>query len=156
MFSIDTDTGFKDMVVINVAWGLGENVVQGSINPDEYQVFKPLLGNDSYNPIIDKNLGDKEKKMVYARSSTTKNINSTKKERSSYVLEDKEILRLAEWAIEIEKHYGQAMDIEWAKEGQNDKLYIVHARPETVQSQKEAGSMRAYELKEEEMRFSPG
>jgi len=148
MFSIDTETGFEDMVVINAAWGLGENVVQGSINPDEYQVFKPLLGRDSYNPIIDKILGDKEKKMVYARSSTTKNINATKKERSSFVLEDEEILTLAEWAVEIEKHYGQPMDIEWAKDGQNGKLYIVQARPETVQSQKEAGSMKAYELKE--------
>ncbi len=149
MFSIDTETGFKDMVVINAAWGLGENVVQGSINPDEYQVFKPLLGADSYNPIIDKNLGDKEKKMVYARSSATKNINTTKKERGSFVLEDKEILTLAEWAVEIEKHYEKAMDIEWAKDGKNGKLYIVQARPETVQSQKEAGSMKAYELKEE-------
>jgi pyruvate,water dikinase len=149
MFSIDTETGFKDMVVINAAWGLGENVVQGSINPDEYQVFKPLLGADSYNPIIDKNLGDKEKKMVYARSSATKNINTTKKERRSFVLEDKEILTLAEWAVEIEKHYEKAMDIEWAKDGKNGKLYIVQARPETVQSQKEAGSMKAYELKEQ-------
>jgi len=158
LFSIDTETGFPDVVVINAAWGLGENVVQGTVNPDEYRVFKPLLGQDHFRPIIDKTLGAKEKKMVYARGGTkaTKNMDTLKGERRSFVLADDEMLQLARWACRIEDHYGKPMDIEWAKDGDTDELFIVQARPETVQSQKEAGSLRAYSLKEEGKRLLSG
>ncbi len=149
MFSIDTETGFENIVVINASWGLGENVVQGAVNPDEYQVFKPLLKQGEYKPIIDKILGDKEKKMVYARGGETRNKNTSKKERRTYVLDDSEILKLAGWAAEIENHYQKPMDIEWAKDGDSKDLFIVQARPETVQSQKEVSLMKTYRLKEE-------
>ncbi|MGD9042029.1 MAG: phosphoenolpyruvate synthase, partial [Desulfobacteraceae bacterium] len=150
MFSIDTETGFPDVAVINASWGLGENVVQGAVNPDEYRVFKPLLNQDRYQPIIEKALGEKEKKMVYAKggSETTKNINTPKKERRTFVLEDDEILKLSRWACQIEDHYGKPMDIEWAKDGETGELFVVQARPETVQSQKEAGTLKTYSLKE--------
>jgi pyruvate,water dikinase len=151
MFSIDTETGFPDVVVINAAWGLGENVVQGTVTPDEYRVFKPLLDKDGTTPIIEKTLGAKEKKMVYAKGGgkTTKNIDTRKKERRTFVLQDGEILRLARWACTIEDHYERPMDIEWAKDGETGELFIVQARPETVQSQKEAGTLKSYKLKEE-------
>jgi pyruvate,water dikinase len=122
-------------------------------------VFKPPLPDkNDFKPIIGKTLGDKEKKMVYARgaSRTTKNINTPKKERRTFVLSDAEILQLARWACEIEDHYGKPMDIEWAKDGESDDLYIVQARPETVQSQKQAGSMKRYRLKEDGRRLLSG
>jgi len=158
MFSIDTETGFRDAVVINATWGLGENVVQGTVNPDEYMVFKPLLGEGSFTPIINRSLGDKEKKMVYATeaSHATKNINTTKKERRTFVLTDQEVLELARWAVAIEKHYEKPMDIEWAKDGDLDELFIVQARPETVQSRKEAESLKTYTLDEEGERLLEG
>jgi pyruvate, water dikinase len=158
MFSIDTETGFKDVVVINAAWGLGENVVQGTVTPDEYVVFKPLLGKDSFAPIIGRTLGDKEKKMVYAKggSHPTKNIDTPKKERRSFVLMDEEVLKLAQWAVVIEKHYKKPMDIEWAKDGETNELFIVQARPETVQSRKEAGTLRTYTLEEKGERLLQG
>jgi pyruvate,water dikinase len=150
IFSIDTETGFPHVVVINAAWGLGENVVQGAVNPDEYRIFKPLLDQDGYKPIIEKTLGGKEKKMIYARggSTTTKNINTSKKERRTFVLGNDEILKLARWTCRIEDHYNKPMDIEWAKDGETGELFIVQARPETVQSQKQAGSLKAYSLKQ--------
>jgi len=150
MFSIDTETGFRDVVVINAAWGLGENVVQGTVTPDEYRVFKPLLTEKRFKPIIEKTLGEKEKKMVYARggSRTTKNVNTSKTDQRKFVLNDGEILKLASWAAAIEKHYGKAMDIEWAKDGETGKLMIVQARPETVQSQRKADTLKTYALKE--------
>ena len=150
MFSIDTETGFRDAAVINATWGLGENVVQGTVTPDEYLVFKPLLNNKSFKPIIGKTLGEKEKKMVYAKggSKTTKNINTPREERRSFVLEDEEILQLARWASLIEKHYDRPMDMEWAKDGETGELFIVQARPETVQSGKEAATLKSYTLKE--------
>jgi len=149
MFSIDTETGFPGVVVINAAWGLGENVVQGTVNPDEYRVFKPLLADDGFRPIIDKVLGEKEKKMIYSTGGahTTKNINTPRDERKSLVLNDDEILTLAKWAAVIEDHYGRPMDIEWAKDGETGELLVVQARPETVQSQKESGQLKAYTLK---------
>ncbi len=150
MFTIDTETGFRDVVVINAAWGLGENVVQGAVTPDEYMVFKPLLDDEHLVPIIEKTLGAKEKKMVYAvgGSSTIKNIDTTSVERRSFVLSDAEILQLARWAYTIEQHYGKPMDIEWAKDGETRKLYILQARPETVQSRRQASSLKTYTLKE--------
>jgi pyruvate, water dikinase len=158
IFSIDTETGFPDVVVINAAWGLGENVVQGTVNPDEYRVFKPLVGKDDYRPIIEKTLGAKEKKMIYAKGGTnaTRNIDTPKKERRAFVLEDDDILRLAQWTCRIEDHYGRPMDVEWAKDGETGELFIVQARPETVQSQKEAGTLKTYALKEKGERLLTG
>ena len=150
IFSIDTETGFKDAVIVTAAWGLGETVVQGAVNPDEYVVFKPLLQDDGYTPIIGKTLGAKEKKMIYARGGThpTKTINTPKEERGAYVLTEAEVLTLARWATRIEQHYGKPMDVEWAKDGDTGKLFVVQARPETVQSQKEAESLKTYTLEE--------
>ena len=150
MFSIDTETGFPNTVVINAAWGLGEYVVQGMVDPDEYVVFKPLLGEPSLVPIIGKSKGSKERKLVYARGSgkPTKGQVTTQRERHSLVLSDGEILKLAKWTCAIEAHYERPMDIEWAKDGVSDKLYIVQARPETVQSRLTAVPLKTYVLKE--------
>jgi pyruvate,water dikinase len=158
MFSIDTETGFSDVVVINAAWGLGENVVQGTVTPDEYRVFKPLLDHDGFLPIIEKTLGTKEKKMIYSKGNgaTTRNVNVTKAQRAAYVLEDEEILQLARWASLIERHYGKPMDIEWAKDGKTGELFIVQARPETVESRRESGMVKTYRLKEEGKRILEG
>jgi len=156
MFSIDTESGFKDAVFLTGAWGLGENVVQGAVNPDEYYVFKPTL-KEGKRPIVSKKTGSKEIKMIYDNDPNSeepvKNIPTTPEERNAYVISDDEILKLAEWACIIEDHYGKAMDIEWAKDGDGVKvgtgnLFIVQARPETVHSQIAAGSMETYKLKE--------
>jgi len=155
LFSIDTETGFPNTVLINASWGLGENVVQGTIDPDEYIVFKPLLDKpllkkSHFAPIIGKKLGSKEKKMVYGRlrRRSVKNIKTSKEERESLVLSDDEILTLASWAVAIENHYQKPMDIEWAKDGKTGDLFIVQARPETVQSQLKASILKTYSLKE--------
>ncbi len=148
MFSIDTETGFDKVVLINAAWGLGENVVQGAVDPDEYQVFKPLLADSSLVPIIEKRCGDKKLKMIYATGEArpTRNVPTSKAERAAFVLTDAEILGLARWASIIEAHYGQPMDMEWAKDGASGKLYIVQARPETVQSRREVGALKSYRI----------
>lgn len=158
MFTIDTETGFPNAVVINGAWGLGENVVQGAVNPDEFTVYKPLLHNEKYIPIIQKELGAKEQKMVYSvgGSQAVKNVATTKEEQRSFVLSDEEIVLLGRWAYIIEEHYGRPMDIEWAKDGETGELFIVQARPETVQSQKEASSLKTYTLKETGERLLTG
>ncbi|ACK72340.1 phosphoenolpyruvate synthase [Gloeothece citriformis PCC 7424] len=150
MFSVDTETGFPDIVLINGAWGLGENVVQGAVTPDQYTVYKPLLKNQNCCPIIEKTKGSKEKKMVYASegSSKTINIKTSSQERNTFVLENEDILQLARWACVIESHYEKPMDMEWAKDGETGDLYIVQARPETVQSQKISDSFETYRLKE--------
>ncbi|MDT8379348.1 MAG: phosphoenolpyruvate synthase [Desulfotignum sp.] len=146
LFTLDTDSGFPDVVLINAAWGLGENVVQGTVNPDQYTVFKPFLGKNGIDPIIEKTRGSKEKKMVYAKTKPTKNLNTSKKERESFVLTNREIMQLARWGVEIEKHYDTPMDIEWAKDGEQGNVFIVQARPETVQSRKIVGNMKTYTL----------
>jgi pyruvate,water dikinase len=149
MFSIDTETGFDRIVLINAAWGLGENVVQGAVDPDEYEVFKPLLDEPGCAPIIGKKRGEKAHKMVYAKSDThpTKNVPTSRAERAAFVLSDAEILSLSRSACAIEAHYGQPMDIEWAKDGASGEMFIVQARPETVQSRREASSVRSYRLR---------
>jgi pyruvate, water dikinase len=149
MFSIDTESGFPRSVLINCAWGLGETVVQGIVEPDEYHVFKPLLDDPGLRPIIEKTLGRKEQKMTYATGgqATSKLVDTTGKERGSFVLDDDEVLKLARWACAIEAHYGQPMDIEWAKDGETGELFIVQARPETVQSRKDVGTLKTYRLK---------
>jgi pyruvate, water dikinase len=135
---------------VSATWGLGETVVQGVVNPDEYAVFKPLLERKSLLPIVGKELGSKEKKMVYTTggTATTKLQDTTQQERGSFVLSDEEILTLARWGRTIERHYGRPMDIEWAKDGETGELFIVQARPETVQSQREAAALKTYRLKE--------
>jgi len=149
MFSLDTETGFPDVVVIDAAWGLGETVVQGTVNPDNYLVFKPLLGWPGLTPILRKRCGAKEQKLVYARAAghPTRNVATAAGERRAFVLEDAEILQLARWAVAIEQHYGVPMDMEWAKDGQSGALFIVQARPETVQARREAGVLKSYRLK---------
>ncbi len=149
MFTIDTETGFDKVAIIDAAWGLGETVVQGTVDPDEYQVFKPLLSDHSLKPIIEKRLGGKAQKMIYARDGerSTRNVPTSKAERAAFVLSDEDILTLGRWACVIEDHYGCPMDIEWAKDGENGKLFIVQARPETVQSRKEVGEYRSYRIK---------
>ncbi|MHB8790225.1 MAG: phosphoenolpyruvate synthase [Desulfobulbaceae bacterium] len=156
LFSIDTESGFEDAVFITGAWGLGENVVQGAVNPDEYYVFKPTL-KQGKRPIVSKKVGSKEIKMIYDNDPATKepvqNIPTTPAERNAYVISDDEILQLARWACIIEDHYGKAMDIEWAKDGDGvnvgtGKLFIVQARPETVHSQANKGIMETYKLRE--------
>jgi pyruvate, water dikinase len=153
MFSIDTETGFKNAALITAAYGLGENVVQGAVNPDEYFVFKPTL-KQGFRPILEKRLGSKEIKMVYeiGGSKLTKNVPVAQSDRTRYAINDDEILKLAEWACIIEDHYSAVrgqfspMDIEWAKDGLTDQLFIVQARPETVQSQKSATVLKTYRL----------
>lgn len=148
MFSIDTETGFDKVVIINAAWGLGENVVQGTVNPDEYVVFKPLLGDVSLVPIVEKQLGAKEQKMVYGRGGQeTRNVPTSKAERAGFVLSDGEILILARWACIIEEHYQCPMDIEWARDGRSGDIFIVQARPETVQSSRDASLLKDYRIK---------
>ncbi|MGF6697292.1 pyruvate,water dikinase [Paraburkholderia sp. MM5496-R1] len=148
MFSIDTETGFDKVVLINAAWGLGENVVQGAVDPDEYEVFKPLLDDPSLSPIVGKKKGEKAHKMIYGANGAhrTKNVPASKQERASFVLNDSEILALSRWACEIETHYGQPMDIEWAKDGATGEMFIVQARPETVQSRREASAVKTYRI----------
>jgi pyruvate, water dikinase len=151
MFSIDTETGFKDTALITAAYGLGENVVQGAVNPDEYLVFKPTL-KQGFRSILDKRLGSKELKMIYdiGGSKLTKNIPVPLEQRQKFTLTDDEILKLAHWTCLIEDHYSQVrgmptpMDIEWAKDGITGELFIVQARPETVQSQKSQNLLRTY------------
>jgi pyruvate, water dikinase len=156
IFSIDTESGFKDAVFITGAWGLGENVVQGAVNPDEYYVFKPTL-KQGKRPIVGRKVGSKAIKMIYNAEAgvgePVKNIDTTPEERGSYVVSDDEILKLAEWACIIEDHYGKAMDIEWAKDGDGQKvgtgeLFIVQARPETVHSQARPKYLETYVLKQ--------
>ncbi len=148
MFSIDTETGFPGAALINACWGLGETVVQGMVEPDEYHVFKPLLDDERLLPILEKSLGSKHSKMVYAEAGSSRVIDTSDEERGRFVLDDREIVRLARWARAIEAHYGTPMDIEWAKDGETGNLFIVQARPETVQSQRAGGSFQAYKLLE--------
>jgi pyruvate, water dikinase len=138
IFTIDTETGFPDALVMSAAWGLGETVVQGAVEPDNYTVFKPLLERANARPIIGKTLGRKAIKMVYAQggSKRTRQVETSSAERESFVLSDTEILELARWAVVVEDHYGRPMDLEWAKDGQSGDMFIVQARPETVHSEK--------------------
>lgn len=146
MFSIDTESGFKDAVYITGAYGLGENVVQGAVNPDQFYVFKPTL-KKGFRPIIEKKVGSKEKRLVYSEKGTVQqDVNP--EDRKKFVLTDDEILKLARWTCIIEEHYGKPMDIEWAKDGKTGELFIVQARPETVHSQRDAASMETYVLEE--------
>jgi pyruvate,water dikinase len=155
MFTLDTDTGFRDVVLINAAYGLGENVVQGTVNPDEFCVFKPTL-KQGFRPVLQRKLGSKEFKLIYdvGGGKMVRNVPVPAEERARFAITDEEILQLARWACVIEEHYSAArgsptpMDIEWAKDGKTGELFIVQARPETVQSRKELGIAKIYHLKE--------
>jgi len=146
MFSIDTESGFTDAVYITGAYGLGENVVQGAVNPDQFYVFKPTL-NKGFRPILEKKLGSKEKRLVYGTTGT-KQTKVSPEDKAKFVIDDEELLTLARWACIIEDHYKKPMDIEWAKDGQTKELFIVQARPETVHSQKDMATMKTYVLEE--------
>jgi pyruvate,water dikinase len=154
IFTLDTETGFRDVVLITGAFGLGENVVQGAVNPDEFYVFKPTL-KTGHRPLIRKKLGEKRLKMIYGKGTSkdlTRNIEVPEAERGRFCLSDDEVLELARQALAIEGHYSmraghdQPMDIEWAKDGQSGRLFIVQARPETVQSQKNLDYLEIYHL----------
>lgn len=154
MFTLDTETGFRDVVFITACYGLGENIVQGAVNPDEYYVFKPTF-KQGYKPIIRKNLGEKKIKMVYGHSGSealTQNIEVPPLERRRFCLSNEDVLSLAEQAMIIEDHYSRKagenrpMDIEWAKDGITGQLFIVQARPETVESQKAMDTLEVYHL----------
>ncbi|PNX48467.1 MAG: phosphoenolpyruvate synthase [Thermoplasmata archaeon M8B2D] len=146
IFSIDTESGFRDAVYITGAYGLGENVVQGAVNPDQFYVFKPTM-KDGFKPILEKKVGTKEKRMIYDEKGTI-NQDVNNEDRRKFVINDDEIIKLAKWATIIEDHYKKPMDIEWAKDGQTGDLYIVQARPETVHSQKDAAVMQTFVLEE--------
>ena len=150
MFSIDTDSGFPRVAVVSAAWGLGETVVQGTINPDKYLVYKPLLAQQEFAPIIEKTLGSKDRKMVYSRGghARTKMVDTSDAERRAFVLDDAEILALARWAVSVEEHYARPMDMEWARDGVTGELFMVQARPETVQSQKTGSRFTLHHLLE--------
>ncbi len=152
MFTLDTESGFKDVVVINASYGLGELLVQGMVTPDEYVVFKPTL-QAGYSAIIEKKLGRKDRKMVYGTGSErTKVVNVPLQEQKQFALSDEEILQLARWAILIEDYYSRKkgrwmpMDIEWAKDGVLNQLFVVQARPETVHSRKEEKTLKVYKF----------
>ena len=157
MFSCDTESGFPDVVLINASYGLGENVVQGKVEPDQYYVFETTLLKN-FKPILEKKIGSKAIKLVYNTNPLrpTKNIFVSKKDREKFVLSDKEILTLARWSILVEKHYQKPMDIEWAKDGRDGKLYLVQARPETVQSRKDVRILEEYVLEKSRIQDSKG
>lgn len=163
MFTLDTESGFKDVVVVNAVWGLGEMIVQGEVTPDEFLVFKPRLkemmaGRDGgMDPVIDKKLAPKDAKMIYATGKAvqqTKIIKTTPKERNSFVLGDKEVLQLAKWGVLIEDHYTKVhgkwtpMDMEWARDGKTGELFIVQARPETIHAERDFSKVKEYVLEQ--------
>jgi pyruvate,water dikinase len=150
-FTLEPESGFRNIIHISGVWGLGENIVQGAVNPDEFYVFKTTLLQNK-KAIILKKLGDKAKTMIYSlkikQSSTTKNIKTSKEKKGQFVLTDEEVTTLANWAYTIEQHYEKPMDIEWAKDGITNELFIVQARPETIHSQKKSYEVTEYKLKE--------
>lgn len=151
MFTLDTESGFRDVVFITSSYGLGEMVVQGAVNPDEFYLSKPLLKNEKH-AVVRRNLGSKHQKMVYSDDASAGKsvsiIEVEKQDRLEFSLNDQELHELAKQAMIIEQHYGAPMDIEWAKDGDDGRLYIVQARPETVKSRQHVGTMERYLLKE--------
>ncbi|XKF16672.1 phosphoenolpyruvate synthase [Halomonas sp. BLK-85] len=151
MFTLDTESGYRDAVFVTASWGLGETVVQGAVNPDEFYVHKPTLAAGR-PAVLRRNLGSKLIKMVYtddaSAGKSVETIDVALKERGRFCLDDTQVMALAEQAVTIEKHYQRPMDIEWALDGDDGKLYIVQARPETVVSQQEGGKLERFHLKE--------
>ncbi len=157
MFSLDTETGFRDVVFITAAYGLGENVVQGAVEPDEFYVHKPTF-EQGYRAVLRRHLGDKNIKMLYAAGGSremTRNVPVPEPDRMRFCIDDEDVLTLADYAIKVEKHYSEKagydkpMDMEWAKDGIDGELYMVQARPETVESQRSGNTLRQYHLQEE-------
>ncbi|ULQ57695.1 phosphoenolpyruvate synthase [Flavihumibacter rivuli] len=148
-FTLEPESGFRNIIHLSGVWGLGENIVQGTVNPDEFLVFKPSLRQKKF-PIVQKKMGDKAKRMIYAVNgsgeSSTVNEPTPEALRNQWVLSDEEVILLAEWALVIESHYGLPMDIEWAKDGNSGQLYIVQARPETVQSRRNPALLIEYAI----------
>ncbi len=164
IFTLDTESGFRDVVFVTGSWGLGENVVQGKVDPDEYYVHKPTFCQ-GYRAVLSRSLGTKELRLVYARGhgeTSTRNVPTRRADRERFCLADAEVLELADYALRIEDHYSQLaghptpMDIEWAKDGGDGKLYIVQARPETVASRRAAGTFETYTLKSEGKMLATG
>jgi pyruvate,water dikinase len=154
-FTIDPDSGFQNTIIINGSWGLGENIVKGTITPDEWMVFKPTLENAKLNPILKRHCGKKEFTMIYAEKSeetsfehTIINNPTSAEKQNQFSLNDKEVIQLSQWCYKIEKHYKKPMDIEWAKDGVNNQLYIVQARPETVHGKDKTQVREIYKLNE--------
>ncbi|MEU8619164.1 phosphoenolpyruvate synthase [Streptomyces sp. NPDC048623] len=145
-FTLDPESGFPEVVVVSAAWGLGETVVSGQVDPDEYTVFKPSLKDPALDPVIDVQIGAKRVKTVYADNGLTRTVDTPDGERGLRVLGDDEVCTLARWALAVEEHYGCPMDLEWAKDGRTGELWIVQARPETVQSRRRATTLRRCRL----------
>ena len=147
-FSLDTESGFRDVVFVTGAYGLGENVVQGAVDPDEFYVHKPTF-ETGHRAVLRRMLGDKAIKMVLVEGEskqTVRNIPTPRADRERYCIGDDDVLELADYAIKIERHYGKPMDMEWAKDGTDGKIYVVQARPETVASQRKATTIESYAL----------
>ncbi|AQZ82329.1 phosphoenolpyruvate synthase [Acinetobacter calcoaceticus] len=151
MFTLDTESGFREVVFITASYGLGEMVVQGAVNPDEFYLSKPLL-NAGRHSVLRRNLGSKHQKMIYGEEGSAGKsvvvVDVEKQERQQFALNDHELQELAKQALIIEQHYGAPMDIEWAKDGDDGQIYIVQARPETVKSRQNVGTMERYLLKQ--------
>ncbi|WP_344622285.1 phosphoenolpyruvate synthase [Kitasatospora arboriphila] len=146
MFTLDPESGFPEAVVVSAAWGLGETVVSGQVDPDEYLVFKPLLKDPGLDPVLQAVCGPKRHKSVYGDEGLTRIVETSAEERGALVLDHGEVRRLAEWAVAVEEHYGCPMDLEWAKDGRSGQLFVVQARPETVQSRRRGAVLRRYRL----------
>jgi pyruvate,water dikinase len=151
MFTLDTESGFRDVVFITASWGLGEMVVQGAVNPDEFYVHKPMLRGGKF-PVIRRSLGSKLQKMVFAEQAraglSVKTVEVSEADRNRFCLSDEDTIELARFALKIEEHYQRPMDIEWAKDGSDGRLYILQARPETVKSRKSAEGQERFLLKQ--------
>lgn len=162
-FTIDPDSGFENTIIINGCWGLGENIVQGTVTPDEWMVFKPTLENPDFNPVLKKQCGRKEFTMIYSEKSedlsaenTIRNTKTAFEKQNQFSLNNKEVVLLAQWCAKIEKHYKKPMDIEWAKDGLNNQLYIVQARPETIHGKANKQVREIYKLKEKSTLLTQG
>ncbi|MBW3469544.1 phosphoenolpyruvate synthase [Arthrospiribacter ruber] len=163
IFTIDPDSGFNNVAVITSSWGLGENVVQGKVTPDEWIIFKPTLFDEKLNPILKSTCGRKEMTLSYAQiigsndpEMSTVNIETPKQRQNTFTLNSNEVIQLARWSCLIERHYGMAMDIEWAKDGVSDQLYILQARPETVHKKKNNQVRITYKLKSKSKLITSG
>jgi len=148
LFTLDPETGFRKVVLINASFGLGETVVQGSVDPDQYVVFKPLLEDEALCPIVDQRRGEKAQHMVYAKRGPepTRTVDTKRRDRERMVLSQDEILKLARWGVTIERHYDAPMDVEWAKDGETGELLVVQARPETVQSRRKSAGLETWRI----------
>ncbi|WP_404867389.1 phosphoenolpyruvate synthase [Kitasatospora griseola] len=146
-FTLDTETGYPDVVLVSAAWGLGETVVGGQVDPDEYLLYKPLLDDGAERtPLLRATVGAKRRKAVYDEQGSTRTVDTTAEERAARVLDDSDLATLGRWAVAVERHYGCPMDLEWAKDGRTGQLFLVQARPETVQSRRAGSVLRHYRM----------